>query len=132
MQETQVSKPKFRPVLTHAQLIHLISLCKKDMSTESIQCISVLAPYEYKIQNRAVSPSYTKESISISDSLGLGDTITSNVHPADLYETWRNDPSLLSLSELETAREYAYLNDLMSPEEEISYSDNLIQFSQKA
>lgn len=127
-----MSRPKYRPVLTHSQIIHLISLCKSDMSLESRKCISVLAPFEYKIQSESISPSHIETKQSLTDQLGMSGLVTAREIPETLYAQWKADKSLLSLKEIDIALEYAYTNDLMTPEEETSYESYLISSTQKA
>lgn len=116
---------KYRPVLTHEQINHLISLCKADMSPQSVRCISVLSPYEYKIQNLAVTPSHTLTRKSIEEQTGL------HSKPNDydinhLLGVWKADPSKLSTIELMRVYDYRYMNDLMTPEEEKEYENSLV------
>ncbi len=126
-----MSRPKYRPVLTHAQITHLISLCKNDMSSESVRCISVLAPFEYKIQNRSVIAAYDS-AMGLGESTGLGPSFNDVRTPIELYHIWLNDKTLLSVLELETVAEYRFGNDLMTAEEETQYQNQLISSPQKA
>lgn len=126
------SNHKYRPVLTQDQITHILSLCRKDMSDASIQLMSVLAPFEYKIRNQAITPAYTQTpKESLADMMGLEPTppIPSirSLDPKALYEVWVNDPSFpFTPSDLRIIREYRYVNDLMTFEEERAYETNAI------
>jgi hypothetical protein len=129
------SKHKYRPVLTQIQISHIIDLCKRELSQPSISVISALAPYEYKIVNQSVKPAHTivtRETIA--HVLGFEELPESDnlPHPADLWETYLNDPSLLAVSEILEAKQWAYTNDKMSRESELEYENYLITNPQRA
>lgn len=129
---------KYRPVLSASQIAHLISLCKNDLSSESISCIGILSPFMAKIENAAITPAYTLSSNkqSLVDELGLGEeTIINKSHEMfqkHLYEQWlavgmKYDS--FSLNEIKEIKEFRYLNDLMTTTESDEYeSENQLTF----
>jgi len=123
---------KYRPVLTGGMIEHILSLCKKEtpISSESISVIGVLAPFQAKIQNDAIAEAYTvaPPKPSLEESLGLevpATTPSSSTPPrVSKEEYWHLchtkytlSPESCTLTEIQAAREHAYLHELMSPEE---------------
>lgn len=127
------SNNKYRPVLTQDQILHILSLCRKDMSDASINLISVIAPFEYKIRNQAIKPAYNPTGReSLADMMGLSPTPpipsikqSHSNDPKALYAVWLNDPTFpFTPSDLKIIKEYRYVNDLMTPEEEQEFESN--------
>lgn len=134
-------KAKYRPPFTASQITFLLALAKADYITSSsavsLECLQILSSYQNKIDSKLLASAYeTKGRESLLDSLGGGDS--SAAHMAQLpdsatlhatqgmakeaywklcYERYAEDPTLLSVSEIQAAKEHMYLNDLMSAEE---------------
>lgn len=129
---------KYRPVLSAAQIAHLISLCKDRLDLpESISCIGTLSPFMAKIENTAIQAAYTLQpNKSLVDELGLGEeniaTKTHELYQKHLYEQWlavgmKNDS--FSLVEIKEISLYRYLNDLMLDEESEAFeAENNLSF----
>jgi len=134
-----MSKEKYRPVLTASQISHLISLCKKDLSSESLLCISILAPFEYKIQNGSISPSYRLiPKIGLSEAMGMDEDIDARLNSETLsrdkkqyadYLRYIHDPSACNLEQIKSAQAYMWTNDLMTESQEQEYQNSLISSS---
>lgn len=117
---------KFRPVLTSQQITHLISLCKKDLSNESLSCLSILLPFEHKISNSLITPAYTTQIKSSKiDELGFSTPTTkTDLDVGSLHTKYLEcgeDISQFSLTEIKAIQLYRYENDLMTPEQEKEY-----------
>lgn len=121
--------PKYRPSLTGEQINHLISLCRKDSSNESLRIIGVLAEFEHKIRNGAVVPSHAvdvKNPLSVD--LGFSEMKTAEaISIEQLYKWWQTDPGLLNIEQLSRVREYRYVNDLMDVAEELQYGHEIYE-----
>lgn len=142
---------KYRPVLSSDQITHLCDLCRKDASKQSLTILAVLSGFEFRIRAGAINPAYTEiPKQSLADSLGFptseGRTLVVNsprlggvespklslakdgtlikeASPSveGLYETWLNDPSLLSVEEIKRVQFYRYYNGKMTPDQERTY-----------
>ena len=144
---SQVKQIKYRPVLTAVQIHKIIDLCKLEspISTEAISIIGVLAPYAAKIENHAVSSAYTVEGTrtsspnnpnSLLSKLGgtaLPPTATAEssamlkeVYWEQSYLSYKADPTACSLVQIEAAKEWMYLKDLMTGEEVREFEQNLM------
>ena len=129
---------KYRPSLPAHIIEHIVRLAKKDLSLQILpldhnsdkELISILAPFQAKIENYGIAPSYTtspKESVE--ESLGMiapplgQDKIAYNLNCYTKYKLALATDRLQSISlvMLDAAKEHMYVNDLMSPEEEKSY-----------
>lgn len=127
--------PKYRPVLSASHITHIIALCKRDMSAESLRVISILSPFQYKIENESVTPAYTEQpKLTELDKLGFAEPIetTANLrysteNVANLYAVWKQSPGSLNLNQLKQVKEFMYENDLMTPAEESEYERSLIK-----
>jgi len=124
---------KYRPVLTAGLVDHIMFLAKSEspISQESIELISILAPFQAKIKNAGVAEAYsTTAKPSLEEQLGmpsatvptvfqLGATtyLSKEEYWAACYHIYLRSPSLLSLEEIQAAREHMYLHDLMSDDE---------------
>lgn len=133
-----MTQSKYRPVLTSQQISHILTLCKRDMSEESISVISTLSVFEHKIRNTAISPAYTeKPKISLAESLGLEidplkaestKAASRELRKAALYHVWNTDESLrkeMTVNDLILVKEYRYENNLMETQEELEYEQGL-------
>lgn len=130
-----MSQAKFRPVLTASQITHLISLCRKDPSLESLSCLSVLGAFEYKIRNDSVSPAYSVATIQKRDmasELGFSEVVVvtetprgpiANIPHDDeaLYAQWMESPDGMSIAQLKRVQFYRYQTGKMMPDEESKY-----------
>lgn len=122
------TESKYRPVLSSSHISHILSLCRNDMSAESLRVIGVLAQFEHKIKNQAVSPAYNVDIPQpLIVDLGFEKAeIKFQIDPKLLYEKWKSNPAQLSVAELEAVRAYRYMNDLMMPEEMYKYECEVI------
>lgn len=124
--------PKYRPVLSASHITHILMLAKRDMSRESVSVISILAPFEWKIENGSVRPAHvTAPESDIFNSLGLTETpeLSTEVNKVKMEVLWyryKENPTSLSLTEINQALEYGYTNDLMTTAEEIAYQNSII------
>jgi hypothetical protein len=127
---------KYRPSLTAAQIRYILKLAKLEspLTEESKSVIKTLSPFLAKIDNEAISPAYEyAERPSILESLGA-DSLNSPEFNKETnkaiinslcYEQWKQQPESCSLEEIAAAQEHAYINDLMTPEEEESYESEI-------
>lgn len=127
---------KYRPVLTAAQILHIIQLAKLEepISMCSISLVAVLAPFAAKIDNAGIIPAYTvSPTLSTTDKklASLGAEVSEDIEAMHLIskeERWAKayakrmlSPTECSLVEIADAKSHAYLNDLMSAEELVDY-----------
>lgn len=133
-------QPKYRPSMTAAQIAKIVSLCKLEspMSLESMTLIGTLAPFEAKIANAGILPSYTtKPKPSLMESL-TGEVASTDSYilhgvPYDskedywgaCYALYAEDPNSLSLVEIKAAKEHMYIRELMSPEEITEFEESM-------
>ena len=132
---TNLSKEKYRPVLTAEQIEHIIYLAKNEqpLSSKSIGVISKLAPFLTKIQNAGITPAYTTndkpalyEQLGASTSENTGASKSKEEYWEECYNKKLTEGAqALSIKELEAAKEWEYLNNLMTPEEKIDFENNL-------
>jgi hypothetical protein len=127
---------KYRPVLTAQQISHLVTLCKRDGSRDSLSCLGQLVLYEFKIQNELLQPaliSAPKEKLI--NSLGFDDGEESNprkgtegIHiPAEtLYNLWLVSPQELTVHQLGEVQKYRYENNKMTVDEEKKYEAEVL------
>lgn len=121
---------KYRPVLTAAQIQHILELAKTEapcISALSMSLISSLSPFQAKIANAGIQAAYTtapvKPKANSLESLGAASSMVD--HDLNKEEYWalcykrleEYGAKHLSLQEITAAKEHMYLNDLMSPEE---------------
>ena len=142
----RIAEPKYRPCLSASQIVHIISLAKKEIAatfgdcTESINLVGVLAPFNAKVEAAAKVAAYTTSPTTAISSLtcedlGAGgkELAVNALEPTSYellskeqqwevaYKKYSTDPSSCSLTELAAAKEHMYLNDLMTPEQEREY-----------
>ncbi len=129
-------RAKYRPVLTQSQINHILHLCRRDSSNESLSVIGTLAQFEYKILQNAVNPAYTSTpNLTLSESLGFDApaelsklTITDASATAEnLYQLWMLEPASLTVRQLQQVREYRYTNNKMTVDEEAKYESELLK-----
>tara|TARA_R110002153_G_scaffold69313_1_gene183377 strand:- start:811 stop:1251 length:441 start_codon:yes stop_codon:yes gene_type:complete len=141
MKNTNTPASKYRPVLTAAQIEHILTLAKLEspISATSFSVIATLSPFYAKIQNNAVTAAYStapaaSSKFSVS---GLGgtspaqpDNTTSTAASGatakedyweECYNQWLITPTEMSLAGIEAAQEHRYLHGLMTPEEQASF-----------
>jgi hypothetical protein len=114
---------KYRPCLTSAQIVHIISLCKRDLSADSISTICVLAPFQTKVENKSINAAYVMQGKqSLLNSLGYCDTgnfqnLSHQERRKLAFDKWSKNPDLCNADELELVQTYRMENDLLSQEE---------------
>ena len=121
---------KYRPVLTSTQIAHVITLCKKDLSGESLSVISTLAPFMAKIENNGITPAYkTEAKSSLFELLEYQENglINYDAMRFKIYQKWIDNPESCNAEELEKVLEYKYGNELMTPEELKDYQTNVLK-----
>lgn len=137
----------YRPSLDADTIKYLSQLATREFATNNhplaLRAIGKLAPFVAKIEAGAVKPSHTyTPKVSVLEQLGV-DTEDSNTlatsndscsqtayTPEEAYKLWReaitnNDFSLLNIDLIAQAKDYAYLNDLLTTEEEEEYERSL-------
>lgn len=122
---------KFRPVLSAQQILHIISLAKRDGSAESLDVLSQLVIFEFKIQNATIRPAYTeKPRESLSSSLGFENSSKRNeetgINPEALYNLWLSSPESLTVLQLEGVRQWRYDHDKMTMDEEKKFEEEVL------
>lgn len=144
---------KYRPQLTANQITHAVLLAKLDLacitSTThelSLDLLATLSPFKAKIDNMAITPSYTPAPAKPSMASGLGmasssptakpvNSTANTAHTTEgmtkeqqwehSYNTLSSNPANCTAEQVLQAKEHMYLNDLMSPEEEEAYEAQL-------
>lgn len=128
------NRTKYRPVLTATQIEYILNLARIDLihahqigadTTLSTSIISTLAPFQAKIENAGISPAYTiTPKATLLEQLGEAESVdngTKEIYWKQCYEKYCSAPNFCSLTEIQAAREYRYLNDLMTPEEMVAF-----------
>lgn len=143
--QSKSGSAKYRPVLTAAQITHILTLAKTEspMSQMSLSVIASLASFQAKIDNAAITAAYvTSPTVSKTSLEALGgvpatasDSLPNTCHGyntspnvsntyeskesywAACYEKYSISPASCTLQEIEAAREHKYLNGLMTEEE---------------
>lgn len=132
------TKTKYRPVLTSAQIAHIITLAKEDIISPaskdyelSISLLSSLAPFAAKVANAGITPAYTEKPThqqKVIESLGgtlSSDTDVNFISGQTKEEWWKEcyeryqrfGSDSMSMEEIAAMQEHRYLHALMSPEE---------------
>lgn len=124
---------KFRPVLSHVQIIKIIELAKLEqpITVESKSLLASLSPFLAKIEAQGVQAAYTatqpakkapEKDIGVlhgADNTGLVGSPTwydtKELFWEACYNKYKETPTLCTLDEIEGAQEHKYLNDLMTP-----------------
>ena len=130
----------YRITITGALIAKIVSLAKTEspLTQESIDVLTKLAPFQAKIEAQSIVPAYISEpKPSVLESLGglggLGgsgglvgsggistipvESVPKEIYWSQCHDKYLSSPEDCSLAELQGAREYRYLNDLMSPSE---------------
>lgn len=134
------STAKYRPSLSAETIEHLIVLAKKDLLSyepvnqkASTLALSILAPFQAKIQNSGIVPAYSvsdKIPLTLAESLGMvtvstvqtnNPSLTKEEYWEQCYHKTLQSPETCTLAEIEASKEHKYLNDLMTPEELASF-----------
>lgn len=114
---------KYRPCLTSAQISHIISLCKRDLSAESIGTICVLAPFLTKVENKSICPAYVmqgKQSLLHSlgyDNAEANSNLTNQQRRKLAFDKWSRNPDSCNTDELGLVQTYRIENNLLSRDE---------------
>ena len=115
---------KYRPVLTAAQISHLISLCKLNLShPESIGCIATLSPFMAKIENGGIKAAYeVKPKNSILEAIGEEPKPSLKLEDEEIQKLWLTGNFVsLSLEEIKALQDWMYRNDKCTPEQEAAF-----------
>lgn len=133
----------YRPSLDADTIKYLSQLATREFATNNhplaLKAIGKLAPFVAKIKAGAVKPSHTyTPKQDIMEQLGeVSSEVThseaTHSDPAtqeEAYKLWReaityNDFSLLTPETIAQAKDYAYLNDLLTTEEEEEYERSI-------
>lgn len=135
----QATKTKYRPVLTAAQITHILALAKSEspLSDLSISIISTLSPFAAKIANAGITPAYETKPAKLSTLEALGGAMTpkdnffSSHHATkeqyweDCYNKYQFSPSSCNLEEIRGMQEHKYLHDLMTEAELTAFEAEL-------
>lgn len=129
----QVKIKKYRPVLTEQAINHILTLAKKEtpLSLASIEIISILVPFQAKIENDSIFAAYDtslpkesiEESIGLIDSISITYSVKGVSYPTKeeawdaAYNIYTMAPDTLTLKEMHMAKEHMYLNNLMTEAE---------------
>lgn len=119
---------KFRPSLTLDEINTIISALQP---TGNNQLIRKLDLFVRKASIGITSPSHvTIPKQSLADSLGFGSESNQSsnaIHQTieQLYTIWQTSPSSLSQSQLAQVSHYRYVNDMMTPEEEVKHENGM-------
>jgi len=144
MTHPQATKAKYRPVLTAAQITHILNLAKLEfpLTDQSISVIATLSPFVAKIENAGINPAYeikpakpstleslggvgTEEKEAIANTFNNTTGKTKEEYWQACYYKYQSDAISCTLDEIRAAQEHKYLNDLMTPEEQLAFEGNL-------
>ena len=128
---------KYRPSLPSHLILKILELSKLEapMSMESVEIIGILAPFQAKIANGALTPSsVSMGKISTLESLGGEAAPTAYILGNANYQSkegyWQacymryvEDAAACTLEVINSAKEHMYINDLMSPEEAKAFEE---------
>ena len=116
----------YRPSFTSKEITSLTIYLRKHIEErEAKNLLKKLIPFQAKIDNGILSPSF--ESVpkeSLLESIGgvnpktLSPSLASGIAAYNKYIQY---PESCTLPEIESAREYAYMNDLMDQDEMVAY-----------
>ncbi|MAP95976.1 MAG: hypothetical protein CMK07_13595 [Ponticaulis sp.] len=136
------SKAKYRPSLDAETLEYLSNLVTREFATNNhplaLVAIGKLAPFVAKIKAGAIKPSHsTVDKPDMLTQLGSPEEVTSDansdtISEADCYTLWQeaiasNDFTHVNVEIINKAKNYAYLNDLLTEEQEIEYEKSMQQ-----
>lgn len=125
LKHKHTQKQKYRPVFSGAQLSHMYQIAKADYiqnsSQESFSVLGILSPFLAKVEAGAIIPAYvSSERVSILESLGgtsVETVMTKEQYWEACYTKYLSFPNDCSIKEIGAAKEWKYLNGLMSEEE---------------
>ncbi len=137
---------RYRPVLSAAIIDHILYLAKSEspISQESMTVISILAPFQAKIQNAGIAEAYSlaPPKQGLEESLGMtvpttgggatppAEYLTKEQVWANAYIKYSMNPASCTLSEIKAAKEHMYLHSLMSEEEEREFEREQVDIRQ--
>jgi hypothetical protein len=139
---TSKPTPKYRPVLTATQILHILALAKTELpiiSDNSYSLIATLSPFQAKIENGGIQAAYieqeTRPKVNSLEALGVpttNPTLNNSNANATKEEYWEAcytkftlSPTLCSLDEIAGSNEHKYLNDLMTDAELEAFEERL-------
>lgn len=129
---------RYRPSLPSHLILKMLELAKLEqpMSMESVEIIGILAPFQAKIANGALTPSsISMGKLSTLESLGGAsseafvytlngiDFYTKEHYWQACYDAYINNAADCTLVTINAAKEHMYINDLMSPEEAKAFEE---------
>jgi len=126
MTKNKPSISKYRPSLSPLLIEKILELAKKELplSAESIQLISILAPFQAKIQNDGLIPAYSSApKLTVEESIGMVESAHSRPYQSkeefwlSCYNLYIEHPEKCTLIEIQAAREHMYLHELMTDTE---------------
>ncbi len=120
---------KFRPYFTAPELLAVIRALKFQSLPSNYGLIRYLETFAIKIERGVLEPSLTNKP-SIEQRLGLVLAPTASFESsipalAANYNLFPDQRSRFSPPQLEAIQSHRFLNDMMSPEEEINYVQSL-------
>lgn len=130
--------PKYRPVLSSEQILHLIHLLKRDGTLMSMEIVRNLSRFEWQIQNDAVSPAYVAITRpSMIEDLGFDEpSPPGNAHISSaeisieaLYHIWMAEPQSLTALDISRVRQWRYQNNKMTVDEEKLFEKEVLGIS---
>lgn len=127
---------KYRPVLTAIQIEKICQLARLEspLSKEAISILSSLSPFLAKIENLAITPAYEMDTVRKGSLLAsLSDDMPSPASIRDKaaflessYNTYILQPDKCSLAVIKAAKEYMYINELLSPKEVAAFEAEML------
>lgn len=130
--------PKYRPVLSSEQILHIIKLLKRDGTSLSLDVLMNLSRFEWQIQNNAVSPAYiSSPTPSMIEDLGFDEPASpGNAHISSaeinieaLYHIWMVEPQSLTALDISKVRQWRYQNNKMTVDEEKLFEREVLGIS---
>lgn len=132
MSNQSPSNQKFRPYLTLSQIQRILQYLKSTPQSEDGDLIATLETLVWKAGQGLQKPAY-ETAPPWAQKLGLQSAPPKTYSLRDklnMYAHWqahRNNPNaVFSKEQLAVIEEYRYTNNLMTPEEESAYSENLL------
>lgn len=130
--------PKYRPVLSSEQILHIIKLLKRDGTSLSLDILISLSRFEWQIKNNAVSPAYiSSPQPSMIEDLGFDEpSAIGNAHISSaeisieaLYHIWMVEPQSLTALDISKVRQWRYQNNKMTVDEEKLFEREVLGIS---
>lgn len=144
--------PTYRPVLLADDIVHILSVLRKEMPTtkETQLAIAKLAMYEFKIKNKIIQPQYEVQSaqdktiakaqkIELNLGFDMSDTITqANQDSASIAKTnklaafvkWKENPQSCSVDELRLVSLHRIENGLDEEFNQMDFMDQIERLNQ--